>query len=138
MTLKASNALKIFRFFPLIILIFSALLASPVSSEENRPIKHSLEVWLEPEKNKIAVEDRITIPKLFSPDSGGKLYFMLHAGLNPISQTSGLELKRVDVESNFQQFDKLLKSFSPYKGIPLEVFSVTLPNDQKTFSINVY
>jgi aminopeptidase N len=138
MTLKTSNVLKVFRFIPLVVLIFSALLASPVNSQENLPVKHSLEVWLQPDKNQITVEDRITIPKSFSSDSDGKLYFMLHAGLNPISQTSGLELEGVDAKSNFQQLDKLLKSFSTYKGIPLEFFSVTLPSGQKTFSIKYW
>jgi aminopeptidase N len=138
MTLKTSNTSKVFRFFPLFVLIFSTLLASPVSSKENPLIQHSLEVWLQPAKNQITVEDRITLPKSFSSDPGGKLYFMLHAGLNPISLTSGLELKRIDEKSNSQQLDKLLKLFSPYMGMDQEFFSLTLPSDQKTFSIKYH
>lgn len=135
MNLKTSNELKVFCFLLFVIFLFLALLASPANSQANLPIQHSLEVWLQPDKNQITVEDKITVPKSFSSDSDGKFYFMLHAGLNPISQASGLKLKRVDEKSNFRQFDKLLKLFSPYKGIPIEFFSVILPRDQTTFSI---
>jgi len=131
MNLKTSNGLKVF----LLTFLFSTLLASPVGSQENPPTKHSLEVWLQPDKNQITAKDQITIPKPFAANSGGKLYFMLHAGLNPISLNSEIKLKRVDEKLNPQQFNKLLKLFSPYKGIPHEFFSVTLPSNQKTFSI---
>jgi aminopeptidase N len=135
MTLKTSSALKAFLFA---LFIFSVPLASPVSSQENLPVKHFLEVWLQPDKNQITVEDQITIPKSFSSNSGGKLYFMLHAGLIPTSLTSGLQLKRVDKKSNSRQFDILSRLFSLSRDIPREFFSVILPSDQKTFSIKYH
>lgn len=136
MTLKTSKkSLRNFRFSFLIILFFLAVLSSPVNSKENSPIKHSLNVRLQPDKKRIVVEDRITVSKQLFSHPDGKLYFMLHTGLNPVSLTSGIKLKRIDKKSNSQQFDMLSKLFSSSKSIPREFFSLTLPGDQKTFSI---
>jgi aminopeptidase N len=132
MTLKTSKTL---RTLPLIVITFLTVLISPVASQESPPIHHVLEVWLQPDRNQITVEDRITVPESFSSNSDNKLYFVLHGGLNPTSLTSGIKLEPVNAKSQAQEFIKLSKSISPISAISPEYFSLTLPSNQKTFSI---
>ncbi len=128
-TLKAFNSLRLLF---LIVLVALAFWIVPAYSQERRPIEHDLEVWLSPDKNHIEVEDLITFPGSTSSSFDGKFYFLLHAGLNPVSLTPGVKIETVKKGSNNQRSPK---SLSPSGIIPQELFSLILPSGQKSFSI---
>ncbi len=132
MALKTSKMLKT---FPFIVLFFITFLTFPVSSQEIPPLHHVLEVWLDPDKNQITVKDKITVSESFSSNPKNKFYFVLHGDLNPTSLTPGTKLESVNEKSQAQEFIKLSKLISPHSAISPEYFSVSLPLDQKTFSI---
>ena len=105
-------------------------------SQEDGLIEHDLKVWLEPDKNQLVVEDRITVLNSFSLNSTGQPHFLLYAGLNPVSTTPGIELVPIDKKTQAKHFGIKMKSVALNKEIPMDLFRLTLPDDQKTFSIN--
>ena len=131
MPLKTLKAFSFPRIFFITILLLSVLSVPSAYSKDSQPIKHDLEVWLSPDSNQIAVVDRITLSNSVLSRSDGKFYFLLHAGLNPVSLTPGVNIELVDKKLSGRQFD----AFSLSKNIPQELFSVASNNGQKTFSI---
>lgn len=92
-------------------------------------IRHDLKAVIQPEKNFIQVEDRITLPESLLVASGPKLTFLLHAGLRPISPTPGVKLMR--------QTDQ--KTSAPSAQEPqtaTERYAVVLPSGRREFVIN--
>ena len=99
------------RILPVLVLILMATM--PVSCSAAEPVKpgiihHDLNVRLEPEQNLLTVEDSITLP----PDRPAELTFMLHAGLDPITPTPGVNIERTAASMGY---------------VPVESFRITLP-----------
>ena len=135
MRLKTSKRYSFSRLLIKILLVFFTLLNGPVYSQVKQTIQHDLEIWLNPEKNHIKVEDHITLFESDLTISDGKLFFLLHEGLNPVSLEYEAKVEPLKGESDNVQFDALSKSLSFSKDIPQAIYGLTFLKGRKTFSI---
>ncbi|MFQ5717145.1 MAG: M1 family metallopeptidase, partial [Nitrospinales bacterium] len=118
------------RLLSLIIILFS-FCAAPAWPQETEPIRHDLKIQLDPDNQRLTVEDRITLPESFLPDAGKPLRFLLHAGMNPQSPTPGVTVTAVNEKPTAAHFGK--NSFRPAENFPLELFSIT--GDKRAFTL---
>ncbi|MBI3810995.1 MAG: M1 family peptidase [Nitrospirae bacterium] len=109
-------------------LVFLITSSAPVLLHAEELIRHALKVVIQPDKNHLQVEDTITFPESFLAASGRKLHFLLHDGLQPISQTPGVKLNR---EPARIQNDASQKELPP---VPAG-FIVSLPTGRQDFVI---
>jgi hypothetical protein len=96
-------------------------------------VRHEMAIVLEPEKEAITVTDRIALPESLVPASGGKLHFLLHGGLEPVSSTAGVILAREKSRPQAGQFGMPPGSLSLDPRIPLEHYTVSLPPGRRDF-----
>jgi hypothetical protein len=75
-------------------LVFLIATGLPVSLQAGERVRHELKVILQPDKNYLEATDTITLPEPFIAESGRKLHFLLHSGLQPVSPTAGIKLSR--------------------------------------------
>ena len=102
-----------------LLLLFSTLLAAPSRAE--MVIHHAMKIQGNPSAHRIEVEDTISLPSQVDKRIR-TLTFSLHAGLSPISTTSGAVIRPL--------------SSSVKDGVTVTLYELTLPGDGKTFAIN--
>jgi hypothetical protein len=83
-----------------------------------QPLRHDIQVILQPQAHWLQVTDRLTLP----PASGESWHFFLHAGLQPRSLTSEVQLVRQQTPP-------------PTAAVPLEHYRVSLPPGTRTFGV---
>lgn len=109
-------------FVPVLLLILVSGVSHSVDAE---PIRHELKVVLEPDRNRIEGEDRITLPEELLAGSGRKLEFSLHAGLQVLSSVPGVKPERDPTTGNPQSF-------------PVQRFTVEFPPGEQSFVITYH
>jgi hypothetical protein len=109
------------RFLLVLFLSFVALIILPVFVHA-QSIQHELQVSLVPEKHRIHVQDKITLPETLLSASGGKVDFLLHAGLQVVSSAHS-----VKSGPNEEKTD--------HASVPLQHFTVSLPPGKRSFLI---
>lgn len=98
----------------LIIIAFTSPAAGEVSSDKT--IHHDIKVVLLPADHSFIAEDTITVPDHLLPE----FHFLLHKGMNPLSQTSGASV---------------VKETSDKQDILYESYRVKLPQGTNTFML---
>jgi hypothetical protein len=81
---------------------------SAAEAHDLTTVHHDLNVVLQPDENRIGVEDSITLP----PDRASEITFLLHEGMNPITPTPGV---------------RITKTADSMGEVPVEAFRVILP-----------
>ena len=88
-------------------------------------LHHEIKITLQPDQHRIDVADKMT---LADTAAGGKLSFLLHKGLSPVSPTPGVAIVKEEKPS------KSMLGLDPEEGglqIPIEEYRVTLPAGQR-------
>jgi len=98
-------------------LLCGACLETGVSEHPLGPIRHDLTIELNPALKSFSAHDTVTLPEGWSGDTR----FLLHAGMNPSILTAGAAVQKVGARGG---------------PVPLEIFSVALPQGGREFEIS--
>lgn len=77
----------------LLFLALSTFVQASVSGA-SEPLRHALEVRLDPDRHRLSVEDSVTFPERFPSPADPRVRFFLHAGLSPEPVTPGVRIER--------------------------------------------
>ncbi|HET6465589.1 MAG TPA: M1 family aminopeptidase [Nitrospiria bacterium] len=110
--------------------VFLIVTAFPAILQAQVPIRHELKVILQPESNKLEVEDTINLPESLLIASKRKLHFRLRDGFQPVSPTAGVTLNQ---ETNPKRSEK---NPAPEQAqAPTEQYILSLPPHQRVIVI---
>ncbi len=115
---RPSNPSRLLRALSLCIVVVAGF----AYSVDAKPIRHELRVLVEPKRHRIHVEDRIILPEKLVADSGGKVDFHLHAGLEVVSSEPDVKRKLGEAKGNAEI-------------VPVEDFAFSLPPGEKSLVI---
>ncbi|HUK55226.1 MAG TPA: M1 family aminopeptidase [Nitrospiria bacterium] len=102
----------------------------PAGLNAQELVRHELKVVLQPEENRLQVEDRIQVPESFFIGPGRTLRFSLRGGLQPVSPTAGVRLSR---ESNPKRPKK--QPTPDDAQASAERYTITLPPGLQNFVV---
>ncbi|MDP7555587.1 MAG: hypothetical protein QGF31_05330, partial [Nitrospinota bacterium] len=114
---------------------FLALICLPVSLYAQENIHHNMKVVIDPEKHWIDIEDKITLPNSFFNVGGGEVHFIIHKGLQPVSNTEGVAITHYEDKAQSSQSETNSNSIFQPNNEMLEHYIVALPADERTFIV---
>ena len=114
---------------------FLALICLPVSLYAQENIHHNMKVVIDPEKHWIDIEDKITLPNSFFNVGGGEVHFIIHKGLQPVSNTEGVAITHYEDKAQSSQSETNSNSIFKQNNEMLEHYIVALPADVRTFIV---
>jgi hypothetical protein len=110
--------------------VFLIVTAFPAILQAQVPIRHELKVILQPESNKLEVEDTINLPESLLIASKRKLHFRLRDGFQPESPTAGVKLSPETNPKKSEKFPAV-----EHAQAPTEQFILSLPPHQRVIVI---